>query len=82
MRIETRYLFYRSSDSFESYSPLRGLRATQQRSALEVTAKVTLAGVFSNSFFLLPLVDSETAESTVTNFSRHTTISRVLFGDA
>ena len=32
--------------------------------------------------FLLPLVDSETAESTVTNFPRHTIISRVLFGDA
>ena len=32
--------------------------------------------------FLLPLVDSEAAESTVTNFSRHTTISRVLFDDA
>ena len=28
MRIETRYLFYQSLDSFESYSPLRGLRAT------------------------------------------------------
>ena len=32
--------------------------------------------------FLLPLVDSEAAESTVTNFSRHTIISRVLSGDA
>ena len=32
--------------------------------------------------FLLPLVDSEAAESTVTNFPRHTTISRVLSGDA
>ena len=32
--------------------------------------------------FLLPLVDSEAVESTVTNFSRHTTISRVLSGDA
>ena len=32
--------------------------------------------------FLLPLVDSEAAESTVTNFLRHTTISRVLFDDA
>ena len=51
MWIETRYLFYRSSDSFESYYPLRGLRATQRRSALEGTTKVTLARVFSNSFF-------------------------------
>jgi hypothetical protein len=33
--IETRYLFFRSSDSVESYSLLRGLRATQQRLALE-----------------------------------------------
>ena len=32
--------------------------------------------------FLLPLVDSEAAESTVINFSRHTTISQVLFGNA
>ena len=32
--------------------------------------------------FLLSLVDSEAAESTVTNFPRHTTISRVLFDDA
>jgi hypothetical protein len=32
--------------------------------------------------FLLPLVDSEAAESTVTNFLRHTTISRVLSSDA
>jgi len=32
--------------------------------------------------FLLPLVDSEVAESTVTNFLRHTTISRVLSDDA
>ena len=32
--------------------------------------------------FLLPLNDSEAAESTVTNFLRHTTISRVLSGDA
>ena len=32
--------------------------------------------------FLLPLVDSEAAESTVTNFSRHTTVSQVLSGDA
>ena len=32
--------------------------------------------------FLLPLVDSKVTESTVTNFSRHTTTSRVLFGDA
>ena len=57
MRIETRYLFYRSSDSFES-SPLRGLRTTQQRSALEGTTKVTLAEVFLNSFssfhYLIP----------------------------
>ena len=50
IRIETRYLFYRSSDSFESYSPLRGLRATQRRSALDGTTKVTLARVFFNSF--------------------------------
>ena len=50
MRIETRYLFYWSSDSFESYSLLRGLRATQRRLALEGTTKVTLAKVFSNSF--------------------------------
>ena len=49
-QIETRYLFYRSSDSFGSYSPLRGLRTTQRRSALEGTMKITLAGVFSNSF--------------------------------
>ena len=33
-------------------------------------------------FFLLPLVDSEAVESTVTNFPRHTIISRVLSGDA
>ena len=33
-------------------------------------------------FFLLPLIDSEAVESTVTNFLRHTTISRVLSGDA
>jgi len=33
--IETRYLFYRSSDSVESYSPFRGLRVTQRRSALQ-----------------------------------------------
>ena len=32
--------------------------------------------------FLLPLNDSEVAESTVTNFSRHTTISWVLSGNA
>ena len=32
--------------------------------------------------FLLPLVDSKAVESTVTNFLRHTTISRVLSGDA
>ena len=32
--------------------------------------------------FLLPLVDSEATESTITNFLRHTTISRVLSGDA
>ena len=32
--------------------------------------------------FLLPLVDSEVAESTVTNFPRHTIISRVLSDDA
>ena len=32
--------------------------------------------------FLLPLDDSEAAESTVTNFPRHTTISRMLSGDA
>ena len=32
--------------------------------------------------FLLPLVDSEAAESTVTNFPRHTTISWVLSSDA
>ena len=32
--------------------------------------------------FLLPLVDSEAAELTITNFLRHTTISRVLSGDA
>ena len=32
--------------------------------------------------FLLPLDDTEVAESTVTNFPRHTTISRVLSGDA
>ena len=33
-------------------------------------------------FFLLLLVDSEAAESTVTNFLRHTTISQVLSDDA
>ena len=33
-------------------------------------------------FFLLPLVDSEATESTVTNFSIHTTISRLFSGDA
>ena len=33
-------------------------------------------------FFLLPLVDSEAVETAVTNFPRHSTISRVLFGDA
>jgi hypothetical protein len=33
--IETRDMFYRSSASVETYSPLRGLRATEQRSALE-----------------------------------------------
>ena len=32
--------------------------------------------------FLLPLVDFEATESTVTNFLRHTTISQVLFDDA
>ena len=32
--------------------------------------------------FLLPLVDSKAAESTVTDFPRHTTISWVLSGDA
>ena len=32
--------------------------------------------------FLLPLIDSEAAELIVTNFSRHTTISWVLSGDA
>ena len=32
--------------------------------------------------FLLPLVDSEAVESIVTNFPRHTTISRVLSDDA
>ena len=31
---------------------------------------------------LLPLVDSEAAELTVTNFPRHTTITQVLSGDA
>ena len=72
MRIETRYLFYRSSDSFESYSPLRRLRATQRRSALEGTTKVTLVGVFSNSFFSFHQMISSltTAESTVTDFLR------------
>ena len=32
--------------------------------------------------FLLPLVDSEAVESTITNFPRHTTMSRVLYGNA
>ena len=32
--------------------------------------------------FLIPLVDSEATELTVTNFLKHTTISRVLSGDA
>ena len=32
--------------------------------------------------FLLPLVASEAAKSTVTKFPRHTTISRVLSSDA
>ena len=39
-------------------------------------------GLSSQSLFLLPLVDSEVAESTIINFLRHTTISWVLSGDA
>ena len=82
MRIETRYLFYRSSDSFESYSPLRGATGDPAK----VSPRGYHEGHSSRSLFqllfLLPLEDSEAAESTVTNFPRHTTISQVLSGDA
>ena len=56
MWIETRYLFYRSLDSFESYSPLRGLRATQRRSALEDHKGHSSQSLFQ-LLFLFPLVD-------------------------
>ena len=75
MQIETRYLFYRSSDSVEGaagdpakVSPRGYHEGHSSRSLFQL-------------FFLLPLVDSEAVESTVTNFPRHTTISRVLSGD-
>jgi len=55
-KIETRYLFYRSSDFIEFYSPLRGLRATQQRSALDNHEGHSSWSLFQ-LLFLLPLVD-------------------------
>jgi hypothetical protein len=51
--IETRNLFYRSSDSVESYSPLRGLWATQQRSALEDHEGHSSRSLFHLLFLLL-----------------------------
>ena len=47
--IETHDVFYGSSASIETYSPLRGLRETQQRSALE-DHEGHLAGVFQLLF--------------------------------
>ena len=55
--IETQELFYRSSASVETYSPLRGQRATQQRSALEDHKGHSSWSLFQ-LLFLLPLVDS------------------------
>ena len=55
--IKTRYLFYQSSDSIESYSPLRGLRATQRRSALEDHEGHSSRSLFQ-LLLLLPLDDS------------------------
>ena len=57
IEIETRYLFYWSSDSVESYSPLRGLRVTQRRSALEDHEGHSSWSHFQ-LLFLLPLVNS------------------------
>ena len=55
--IETQELFYRSSASVETYSLLRGLRATQQRSTLEDHEGHSSRSLFQ-FLFLLPLVDS------------------------
>ena len=55
--IEIRYLFYRSFDSVESYSPLRGLWGTHRRSALEDHEGHPSWSIFQ-LLFLLPLVDS------------------------
>ena len=82
MRIETRYLFYRSSDSFESYSPLRGAAGDPVKASPRGYHEGHSSWSLFQLIFLLPVVDSEAAESTITNFPRHTTISRVLSGDA
>jgi len=50
-------MFYRSSASMETYSLLRGLRVTQQRSALEDHEGHSSRSLFQ-LIFLLPLVDS------------------------
>ena len=55
--IETHNVFYRSSASVETYSLLRGLRATQQRSALEDHKGHSSRSLFQLLFLLL-LVDS------------------------
>ena len=56
-KIETQELFYQSLTSVETYSPLRGLRATQQRSALEDHEGHSSWSLFQ-LLFLLPLDDS------------------------
>ena len=79
MRIETRYLFYRTRSKPTSVEEAAGDPA-------KVSPRGYHEGHSSRSLFqllfLLPLNDSEAAESTVTNFPWHTTISWVLSGDA
>ena len=55
--IETHDVFYRSSTSIETYSPLRRLWATHHRSALEDHEGHSSQSLFQ-LLFLLPLVDS------------------------
>ena len=82
--IETHDVFYQSLASVETYSLLRGLRETQQRSALEDHEGHSSWSLFQ-LIFLLPLawfLPLRRWNRTVTNFPRHTISSWVLFGDA